>query len=263
LLAGRDDRVQAIDAEVKRMELDVQRKELAAEQLHREIAAAEAGEHASELKRLRRAAEASKKKTPDTLAKIEQGMALIEQGLDELDEIEAPVTAYNAIAPEGAKLDSAEFTFRGGQKPEPRQERSRKEVGTFYVLADGQEVPSKLLETLKLDDDGRATVEVIDPSPRSMSGTDMREISESRRDFHGDYYHRRRIRVRLMRRVDTTFDEYRAAYVPTPLRAEVGQLPSVLPVADPRKPRETITVRTVEPVETVPAKAVEAEGAAA
>jgi hypothetical protein len=95
-----------------------------------------------------------------------------------------------------------------------------------------------------------------------MSGTDMREISESRRDFHGDYYHRRRIPVRLMRRVDTTFDEYRAAYVPTPLRAEVGQLPSVLPPGgDLRKPREQITVRTVEPVETA-AKSDASEAAA-
>jgi hypothetical protein len=227
---------------------------LAVELLHREIQAAEASEHAAELKRLKKEAQAAKRKTPDALAKYEAGVKLIEEALDEIDTIEEPVANYNAVAPAGEKMDTAEFTYRGGVPAEPRTERSRKTVEEFWAFTEsGEEVTPKLLETLRIDD-GRATVEVINLNPSNTAlSAPLPEATVDPRTGIADFidYPKRRVPVRRMCRIDVCYDEYRAGWAPTPLRLEVGTLPFVLPIGDPRPARKQITVRVVEAAEPV------------
>jgi hypothetical protein len=100
LLEGRDKDADRIAVELRAIDNDVERKEHGLELLTRELAAAEQAEHQAELKRLRKLAEASKRKTPNTLVKYEQGVALIEEALAELAAIEEPVANYNGLVPE-------------------------------------------------------------------------------------------------------------------------------------------------------------------
>jgi hypothetical protein len=146
-------------------------------------------------------------------------------------------------------MTSAEYGYRGGKPSEPRTERSRRTVQEFWAFEDGRELPARLLETLRTDD-GRTTVEVVDFGSAARMYGDMPEVAD--RDFDHAYYPKRRVPVVKMRRVAIEFDEARAGYTPMPLAAEVGILPSVLPIGDPRPARGTVTQTIVEPV--TPAK---------
>jgi hypothetical protein len=251
LLEGRDKDADRISDQLRAIDNDAERKQHGLELLTRELAAAEQAEHQAEVKRLRKLAETSKKRTPTTLAKYEQGVKLIEEALAELDEIEPPIAEYNAIAPQGEKLDTAEFTYRGGIKAEPRTERSRRTVAKFWVFDEtGHEVSEKLVGQIKQTGENRGELEIVDFRAAS---TNLHEIAERDRDFDGAYLPRRIVRVTKRRRVEIFLDEYRAGYTPTPLAHEVGILPTVLPISDPRPARQTISQFVIEDIE--PAKA--------
>jgi hypothetical protein len=159
------------------------------------------------------------------------------------------------MAPEGETMTSAEFDCRGGLKAEPRTERSRRVIEEFWAFTEsGAEVPKRVLESEHFEqtDDTNGFVWVIDTNPSNLSlAGALPDISvgDSIDGRERADYTRKRVAVVRMRRVDVVHDEYRSAWAPTPLRAEVGFLPTVLPVSDPRRPRTQITTRHVERVE--------------
>jgi hypothetical protein len=149
-------------------------------------------------------------------------------------------------------MTTAEFDHRGGLKAEPRTERSRRTVREFWATEGGQELTKSTIESEHFEqvDEHNAWLWVIDSNPSTSSlNAPLPDISQ-RHPSEPDRsdYSRRRVAVVKMRAVDVLFDEYRSGWAPTPLRHEIGVLPSVLPAADPRNPRGTITLRVVERV---------------
>jgi hypothetical protein len=146
-------------------------------------------------------------------------------------------------------MTTAEYDFRGGIKAEPRQERSRRVVGEYWAYAaSGAEVPEKLLGQVKETAPGIGTLEIVDFGSTARMYDTLPTIDEHDRDYDASYWPRRTVSVVKLRKVEVLFDEARAGYTPMPLAAEVGILPSVLPVSDPRPSRGTVTQTIVEPV---------------
>jgi hypothetical protein len=153
LLSDDEGKVVKLEQQIAVAHREEDRRVLAIEAVRKQLAEAEQVEHQAEVTRRVAAAKRALKKMPDLLAVYETAAKQIEDVLEGIDHVQEVINLANAALPSGEQLPSAEFQFRGGIAPEPRREVSRKTVGEFWVLADGQEVPSKLLETLKLDDD--------------------------------------------------------------------------------------------------------------
>jgi hypothetical protein len=231
LLAGDYEAVNRFDAEIRKAELDSEKKELQVEQCHRELERAKADELEDARKTAKTRGDAATKRMPDALAAVEKAADAMRAALDEVDAINAEVEAANALLPEGERLPCPELEYRGALPAEPRVEVGRRRLGSrwFYIggapvdpakfeLVEGSE--RKAIGDIETRDGVHGRIEILD---RALGG-------------------RRFVEVVKKDAFEVEYLEHRSAFNPVPLSAQV-LLPQVMPEGgvDPRPPRERFT----------------------
>jgi hypothetical protein len=253
LASDADDKVVKLEQQIASAQREEDRRQLALAAVRTQLAEAEASEHQAELKRLRSLAEQAKRRAPDLYAKYEQHAESIYLMLDAIDELQAAVDAYNAVAPQSEQLTSLNHDARGGKPGEQRIERGRRELGKFWAFSDsGREVPGRLLTTLE-SNGTNGTVQIIDFDNTGTSQAALPAVDGQ--DPEG-WLPKRRVPVVLLRGTEISFDDARPAFVPPPLRHGVS-LPHVV-LADDRAPRQMGTTIVTEKVEAPATTSTEA-----
>jgi hypothetical protein len=232
LLANDYARVDAIDGELRRAQLDSERKELETEQLHRELERAQADELEAKRNETRAAAEAKSQEMPEALAELEKAFDLVREKLAVVEGINDSVASANALLPEGSKLPNPEAHWRGALPADKREEVGRRRLGSRWFYRDtGAPV-----------DPGKA--EFVEGSDRKIVGNI--ETSDGVRGrikiLDRDVGAYRNVEVVKKDIVEVAYLEARGGFTPVPLSAEV-YLPAVMPTggADPRRERQRIT----------------------
>jgi hypothetical protein len=205
LLAGDDGEVTRLDGELLAMERDHERRTLALEALEKEIADAEAAEHAAQVDKLVRAAKAATKKIDAALAEYREGATKVLGALEAIAKIEEAVAKANAALSPDKQLPSAEMVVRG-LPAEARESLGRRVVGTRWFYVDtGAPVADRDVGKIASADDKTGTLELI-----------------------GDAGLSRKVPVVKRRLVEVQYLEGRPAYTPYALHGTVS-LPGLLP----------------------------------
>jgi hypothetical protein len=213
LLSGDYDAVNRFDADIRKAELDSEKKELLVEQLHRQIADAKQDEQAAEVEKRVAAAKEKADEMPQALAELERAFDLVREKLAVVEQINDAVAGANELLPDGMKLPNPEWLYRGGLEGEPRAEVRRVNLGDRWFHEGGAPVRDGDVANIKSEDGVRGKLTVLNPD---IGFTQTVQV--------------------LKRRVKrVVYDEARAAHDFPRLSAETF-LPSIM-VPDARPPR--------------------------
>jgi hypothetical protein len=206
LLAGDDNEVSRLDAELLAMARDSERRELAIADLERQIAEAEAAERAAETDKLVRAAKSASKKIDAALAEYREGAMKVLGALEAIARIEDTVSKANAALAPDKQLPSAEMAVRG-LPSEAREQLSRRGIGERWYFEDnGAPIAEGDVAKIKSDDGRIGTLDVHDRETGLLRSATV-------------------VKRRL---VEITTLEGRPAYAPYALHGTVS-LPGILP----------------------------------